>query len=134
MLKLPKCSKWNLWEGKEIEGNTDLGTKTLFVRAGNFEKYKKKFSRIWFCKEYRNFDKIRNVIDTHQVALEVTLNDISEIPSDVFQRVKIYLKVDATLKNGDEICIGTPFYDEAFLIGSGNSVHGEQYQNDKELK
>jgi len=62
-MKKPPCSDWGIWEGSEIEGLTQIGVKTLFVRrlptglllsvlVGKLQIKGMKYDRIWFCKEF----------------------------------------------------------------------------------
>ena len=66
----PECGKWKVWLGREIEGTTDLGEWTLFVReiplGETFKSLWQKAlialpyanrgeivgKRIWFCEEF----------------------------------------------------------------------------------
>jgi len=130
----PPCSDWEIWYGKEIEGHNNLNQLTLFVRSGNFHKYTKGFERIWFCKEYKNYKIIESYLRTHTVAVEVTLNTYPLLSNYIKKYAQIYLKIDIDLKDGDQLCVGKAFEDEAFLIGSGNSVTPDQYYEDKELR
>ncbi len=149
MLK-PPCADWSIWVGGEVEGSSDLGATTLFIRALNstpeeFEQLSKDLvprltkkgtiTRVWFCKEFQNWPLIR-VIAKHfkTVCLEVTPKGYDNLPRDFKTDYTIYLKVPFMLKKGDHICVGAAFQDEAFQIGTGNRVSPEQYLNDVKVK
>jgi hypothetical protein len=133
--ELPDCSTWGIWEGKEIEGTTELGVLTLFVRRGNYQKFLDFYERVWFCKEYDNWQNILSTAKSGKsVCLEVTMETLPKVPKDVLESVQIYLKIEAKLKENDHICIGTAFKDEALRIGSGQKVFPEQYKDDRLLE
>lgn len=128
----PECSKWKIWEGVEIEGTTDLGEKTLFVRANDPRPYWDNYNRVWFCKEFIDYSTILEAHDLgKKVCYEVTLQRLPFIPQEVLDKVQVYLKIEANLKIGDHICIGTAFKDQAFMIGEGAKVEPHQYAEDK---
>ena len=145
MLK-PECAEWSIWIGKEIEGQSDIGVETLFIRrlnstAEEFEKLKDDLGpkltrrgtikRVWFCKEFQNWPLLR-VIAKHfkTVCLEVTPKGYDNLPREFKTDFIIYLKVPFMLKKGDHVCVGAAFQDESFQIGKGNRVSPEQYAND----
>lgn len=59
MAKLPECSKWKVWHGKEIEGSEQIGVTTIFLRHIDRNKLdqplltkisKVDYGRIWICQ------------------------------------------------------------------------------------
>jgi hypothetical protein len=137
----PPCSEWKIWVGPEIEGHTDLGEMTLFIRdcftIKAHEYLLMKYSRVWFCKEFiteKNYPTMRWVIaGPRTVCLEVTLDMLDTLPPDIYDDCQLYLKVEATLKPGDHVCMGLPFKDEAFLVGEGQRVKPTQYLQDERI-
>lgn len=138
--KLPPCSEWNLWLGEEIEGHSQLGTVTLFVRKippGITLKYfedtaEQGITRIWFCKEFTDWENLIAIAEkfSHR-CLEVTPETLPLIPVAVRQWVRFYLKIPAQLWPGDHVCVGPAFADEAFEIGKGKKVTPSEYEKDK---
>lgn len=72
-MKFPLCKEWGVWCGPEIEGNDQIGVKTLFVRdlrgqtiyatLKRAEHYNDApFDRIWLCKEFISV-ALRNDLD-----------------------------------------------------------------------
>lgn len=149
---IPPCSNWKLWIGKEVEGRDHVGETTLFIRdLGNInfaealqlaeKSAGEPITRVWFCKEFLEYwQKIRYKVirqaleNSMIVCLEVPISGLGSIPEDVFEKVKIYYKIEAVLKEGDHICIGHPFSDESFPIGSGFNVIPEEYLNDQQIR
>lgn len=143
--KLPDCSKWHVWKGPEIEGHSSKGVQTLFIRSLekfpriaptddlSFLRTNSKCSRVWFCKEFKNWAMIK-AIGKHfdEVCIEVEPKCLLAIPLKLRETCRIYLKVilPAPLKAGDHVCVGLPFADEAFEIGTGATVKPEDYQKD----
>jgi hypothetical protein len=132
--KVP-CSQWALWYGREIEGSQDRGQYTLFVRRleppHTLRDFKDRFSRIWFCAEYRNWTMIRLATECFKdVCVEVKYGE--QIPQDIFRKVRVYLKIpdQIGLKRGDQLCFGSAYCDEAFEIGKGIKVSPEEYMQD----
>jgi hypothetical protein len=137
----PPCANWQLWVGAEIEGASDLGERTIFVRflpagtTGEFLREKTKANRIWFCKEFTDWHRLRKIaeaFDPSKVCIEVMLNRYNSLPSDFRQRFRIYVKVPELhgMKPGDHVCIGLPFQDEAFQVGNGKRVASSDYEKD----
>jgi hypothetical protein len=146
----PECSQWALWTGKEIEGDKDLGTETLFIRkldttAEDFRKAgqtlvdsmtrKGAIKRVWFTKEFKNWALLREIAKHFQtVCLEVSYKEYDHLPQDFKARFTLYVKFPVMMKAGDFICVGPAFQDEAFRIGTGNKVSPEAYVHDKKIK
>jgi len=131
----PECHDWGIWEGNEIEGTTDMGVITLFVRRGDPSKYWDEYQRLWFCKEYQDYDMLLKAKNLGKiVALEVTPETLLVLPREVRLSVQLYLKIDAGLKIGDHVCVGTAFKDQAFMIGEGAKVEPWQYSGDRVLE
>lgn len=148
-VKLPDCANWKLWLGKEIEGDRDVGQLTLFVRdtpwelSGDSHKdfddlmlstrhhvIRGSVSRIWFCEQFRNYEIMREAISRgFKVCVELTLRNMVLQP-DILDKATIYVKLPLQLKEGDFVCIGRPYRDEAFRIGTGTKVTPEQYAED----
>jgi len=142
---LPPCSKWNIWEGDEIEGFTDIGIETLFIRDANkkeIKKYSKSYSRIWLTNEYQKISK-KNVkfllsLQKH-ICIDLTLDKYLKLKrkerTDILDNFQIYIRInDLKLKPRDHIKIGDLFYEESFLVGSGKIVNTNLYHNDKFIK
>jgi hypothetical protein len=145
----PECASWEMWIGREIEGTSDLGEETLFIRKLDISRNEFKenlelpkvlnrngrIQRVWFCKEIMNWPLIREIIKHFKTScLEATLGRVPAIPLDLLAQCTIYVKVDVRLKKGDHICIGPSYEDESFCIGTGNKVTPEQYAQDIRIK
>lgn len=143
--KLPDCSKWHVWKGPEVEGHSKKGVQTLFIRSLDkfprispsddlsFLRKNSNCTRVWFCKEFTNWSLLK-AIGKHfdEVCIEVEPKCLLAIPQKLRESCRIYLKVvlPVQLKQGDHVCVGLPFADEAFEIGTGASVNPTDYQND----
>lgn len=142
---LPPCATWNIWKGPEIEGTDSIGVQTLFIRSLSafpgvsaasdlsFLRKSSKCSRVWFCKEFKDWPLLEAIAKHFdEVCVEVEPKCYVSVPKRIKKRVKIYLKVvlPEPLKEGDFICVGEPFRDEAFKFGAGASVCMEQYLKD----
>jgi hypothetical protein len=136
----PECANWKIWTGLEIEGSSEIGETTLFIRElvvtdleadYSFMNRGGSIKRIWFCKEFVDWPFLR-VLSKHFaiVCIEATPKTYENIPKDIRSNFRIYLKVKQELKPGDFICVGPGFMDEAFQIGTGKKVTPEMYQND----
>ncbi len=70
------------------------------------------------------------------VCVEVEPKAALGIPADIRRTARIYYKVVLVEppKNGDMVCIGLPFHDEAFEIGKGVKVKPEDYRRDLKVK
>lgn len=137
----PPCAHWKLWLGPEIEGASDLGKLTLFVRHATAEAILAALlaypavSRVWFCKEYFSGRSRADVLRTIEslgglrVCSEIDYSNLAEFGWlrgwSVF-----YVKFPYALEEGDHICVGSAFSDEAFRIGDGNKVKPSQYLGD----
>lgn len=113
---LPNCNNWAVWKGKEIEGETSLGMDTLFVRREfntkdlNDLKILSFFNRVWFTRDFKDFDTIRKVISMDkEVALEVRYQDLDLLPQDIFQAAQLYVVLDKFLPAGSHIKTGESF-------------------------
>lgn len=143
----PPCANWKLWVGEEVEGTTSIGTRTLFIRSleefpdlvagSNLSALRtfSKASRVWFCKEFRNWELLMGIM-THfdEVCVEVLAHQISSLPARIRKRATLYVKLDVDLKAGDFVCVGPAFADEAFKIGTGAKVTPDLYRKDIEIK
>jgi len=147
-LELPPCSSWHIWKGPEIEGYAAKGVSTLFIRS--LEKYPRikptddlsflrkvsKCSRVWFCKEFTNWALIKAIkVHFDEACLEVEPKCLLSIPEKLRKECRIYLKVSlpVPLKEGDHVCTGLPFADEAFEIGKGAKVAPNEYLKDVKI-
>lgn len=138
---IPKSKDWKIWKGGEIEGSKDLGVQTLFIRELkvdekadlSFLPAKSKCKRVWFCKEFTDWKLLKRIAALFEtVCIEVEPKNLESIPIEFRKKYNIYLKVilNYDLKPGDFVCVGKPYEDEAFAIGSGNKVKPEQYGKD----
>lgn len=154
----PDCSKWKVWIGNEIEGHTDLGRMTLFVREMPIgetfqslfrlakEAHSAPITRIWFCEEFFH-NPIRWGFCYEAVEagfVQVCLCFVFPFYSSALEwfikskpyptaNVQLYLKLLSDLKflrNGDHVCIGDKFADESFCIGQGKKVSPDDYRKD----
>jgi hypothetical protein len=146
-METPPCSTWSIWVGKEIEGTTDIGVSTLFIRRIPESQCKpeRDFSfmaglgggikRVWFCKEFMNWP-VMEAIAKHfeHCCIEATPVSYVAIPKRIRDRFQVYIKVSfghgLNLKPGDVVCVGPAFADEAFTIGQGAKVEPNLYLND----
>lgn len=149
-VKAPACSKWNMWLGKEIEGTSDIGVRTLFVRkATNDEVLNRPFlgsddlKRVWLCKEFLALRNTKLALFLKKlekkgvtIAAEVTDSLVSVLSKSDLRAIRrhctVYYKTALTfpLTNKDFICAGSPYSDEAFAVGSGAKVAPKQYAAD----
>lgn len=142
---LPPCSQWNIWEGEEIEGFTDLNAPTLFIRnatRSEIKKYSKSHNRIWLTNEYQKLSK-KNIefllsLQKH-ICIDLTLEKYLKLKrqdrADILDNFQVYVRInDLKLKSRDHIKIGDLFYEESFLVGSGKTVDTNLYHNDKFIK
>lgn len=153
----PPCAEWDIWTGPEIEGTTDLGEKTVFIRrlrqVGITEKTDFSFiprsmkaNRLWLCKEFlhdcmtdetRGWGVVRRLASyfaPQKVCLEVTPATLVTLPADLRKKHRLYLKVilpaEHGLKDDDFVCVGPAYEDAAFVYGQGARVKPEQYLGD----
>lgn len=135
----PDCAEWNLWLGPEVEGTIGIGVPTLFVRKATRDEVfaaarQHGIGRVWFCKEWADWETIVQVLSSgRKVCLEVTPETIRLVPVFVMKEACVYLKVDTELKDGDHVCVGPAFADEAFRIGTGAKVEPVDYAGDRRL-
>lgn len=147
--QLPPCSEWHVWVGPEIEGTQDVGVRTLFIRSlEDFPSLRptddlsvfrtnSKCPRVWFCKEFTDWPMLRSLARHFEsVCIEVEPKAVLGIPADLRRTARIYYKVVLVEppKDGDMVCIGLPFQDEAFEIGKGAKVKPEDYRRDTKVK
>ena len=136
----PDCSQWNIWEGKEIEGFTDINARTLFIRKASRYKIqevivKGQYTRLWFCDEYDDLEEkwIRSITDLcPKIIFGVTYQKYLTLPSYIKQDFQIYLQLNdlVDLKKDDHIKLGTLYSEESFLVGTGKKAHPEFYNQD----
>jgi hypothetical protein len=149
----PDCANWKVWRGKEVEGTQGLGEMTLFIRSlegfqvtdesdMSFLAERSKCKRVWFCKEFafwcwgvvKSWKILENIAKHFEVVcLEVEPKDLESIPLKFREKFVIYLKVNSVLKKGDFVCVGEPYSDEAFEIGSGKKVNPKDYERDTRI-
>jgi hypothetical protein len=147
----PECASWNIWRGAEVEGTTAVGEETLFIRSldanvrpEDFENGTElvkamtrngRIKRVWFCKEFSNWPMIRAISKHFKTScLEVTPKQYDNLPRDLKAEFTIYLKINFPLKEGDFVCVGPPFMDESFQIGTGKKVKPEDYASDIKIR
>jgi hypothetical protein len=153
---LPSCEHWQIWVGHEVEGETERGSLTLFIRKNLTQKdldvffaqylemcrrENQRFTRIWFTKEFLTWQVFRyakTIADI--VCLEVEIIEYfpqqkvgRKLPLNLFHGVQLYVKIPLQLRRGDHVCIGYAFEDEAFLVGSGRKVSPRDYRDDVKL-
>ena len=149
--QFPPCSKWKIWMGQEVEGTTQVDELTLFIRElpvtkGNAaERFSSlvalkrlhgiNFKRIWFCKEFADHEVMRMICQFYQDATKCVEMDqfYSVLPPDLRARVTVYWKQPLNLRPGDFICVGRPFNDESFEIGTGARVVPDMYLKDEQV-
>jgi len=148
----PPCADWALWTGPEVEGRTDLGIETLFVRSvdclqGVIDKYKP--ARVWLCKEYLAHIKANPGMED---ALKLTLTELEKKGTHVcleltyyssfywksyrkFSNVHFYVKMPSLdfLRADDYVCVGKAFHDELFAIGTVPRLSPALYMKDVQL-
>jgi len=130
-----------VWIGREIEGNSEIGVQTLFVRElrnGRTPESLKlahpHIDRVWLCKELSlNAALLRAFIaQFHTCCIEIAID--GKTTPNLWQIIKahckVYLKIPIALNAGDFVCIGEAFNDEAFEIGTGFKVQPHQYLAD----
>lgn len=134
---LPDCSKWNIWEGEEIEGSSDIGVTTIFIRDCSKEDILNlipKYTRVWFCETFVNYDLIRlSKTICSNINVSVYIEDWNNLPQDIKGSCKIYLKIKG-LKTGDEIGVGEDFHQEFFTVGLGEITDNSVYYLDRKIK
>lgn len=143
----PACASWKIWLGPEIEGNTDRGVITCFVRelppsVGRWDQLMKmmlehKVSRWWFCEEffttYRDAWNVVNLFASMYPKVCVCLDIFqrNKMPDRIPDNVTLYYKLELRhLRKGDHVCIGPKYADEAFEIGTGAKVTPKEYAQD----
>ncbi len=134
----PACAFWKVWIGPEIEGQSDLGERTLFIRQATPARieelisiYGPQVKRVWVCKEFTHWDSVRRlraVFD--KVVVEVNRHNVGMLPKEVFEGCQLYYKLPVELKQGDYVCVGQAFSDESFRIGKGDQVDPAMYRQD----
>lgn len=137
----PPCAVWKVWLGPEIEGQTDLGERTLFVRAATPARieelvalYVPQVKRVWVCKEFRSWNCIRRLRAAFdKVVMEVDRHNLGMLPPDLFNGCQLYYKLSVNLKQGDYVCVGPAFSDESFVIGRGDQVDPAMYRRDESV-
>lgn len=135
----PPCSSWRVWLGPEIEGQTDLGERTLFIREATPERieeliktYSPTVKRVWVCKEFIYWESIRRLKAAFgKVVLEVSRHTYGAMPKELFDQCQLYYKLPVELKQGDYVCVGPAFSDESFRIGKGDQVDPAMYRRDE---
>ncbi len=144
--KYPPNFNWRIWEGPEIEGKTDLGAKTLFIRditpeevAQLFPKYDRIFIGSGFVKKgisredlawLKSFGK-KMVFEIHFEDYEQLVKDNR---TDIYGEHEVYLQINNfALKPGDHVKIGNFFQEEIFLCGEGVVTPFAEYLNDVKI-
>jgi hypothetical protein len=138
----PPCADWQVWMGPEVEGESKLGHKTLFIRALPEPKLQtlydivKKYPdvrRAWFCSVFKHYKIIWDALNLfEEVCLEVMVPSKEQPPGPLLMRARVYYKfcLPLFLKKGDHVCFGVPYADESFEIGKGRRVSPEKYMSD----
>lgn len=140
---LPNCNNWKLWSGKEIEGYTDIGVYTLFVRNASIEEIERNnsYERIWICSEHEDLsDYFIDFLESlnRKIIFDFTYEKYQLLKQHgslyKIDKHQIYLRIDSLdLKFGDHVKIGKLFNEESFLIGSGKKVQESDYYEDINL-
>lgn len=150
----PPCSEWRVWTGPEVEGATDVGVDTLFVReTSNLEELliKHKPRRVWLCKEYLaacKGDAVREetlaqcIAALHLLGGLIVCVEVTYFSAfywkklSKFSNVRFYVKLPGLsfLKAGDHVCVGAAFNDEIFPIGTGQRMDASAYLKDVPLE
>lgn len=134
----PPCYTWGIWEGYEIEGNVDIGVKTLFIRKCSKDdilQYCKLYTRVWFCEEFKNWELIRlSKTLCSNINLAVYYEDVKDVPVDIFNICRMYVKFNLQLKQGDQLGVGENFNQEFFSIGTGIKIDKQIYFQDVFIK
>ena len=141
--ELPECASWNVWLGKEIEGSVDIGELTLFIRNLTFKADSEKaeaikvgilklgIKRVWVCADFRQWAQLRLLLPLFEkVCIEVNADFYRMVPLDLLRTSRLYFKIPFPLKDGDFVCVGLPFEDQSFKVGSGIKVNPSQYTKD----
>ncbi len=68
------------------------------------------------------------------VCVETTTKAYGNLPRDLLANFTIYLKLDFLMKQGDFVCVGPAYQDEAFRIGTGHKVKPEHYNTDTKIR
>lgn len=118
-----------MWSGLEVEGRSELGFKTLFVRDATLDdiaKHAKRFRRVWFTKEFRAWYIVIGMIEGGwRVALDVPASTIHEIPLFVLKRASIYAKFPtgpaelhdpSLLRYANVLAFGEPFSESFYEL------------------
>ena len=135
----PPCSTWSVWLGPEVEGQTDLGERTLFVRKASLARveelvaaYSPSVTRVWVCKEFACWSAIRRLKAAFgKVVIEVDRHTVGAMPKELFDGCQLYYKLPVELKQGDYVCVGPAFSDESFRVGRGDQVDPAMYRRDE---
>ena len=146
----PECSKWDIWYGKEVEGHTDIGEYTLFVRRGDFMPYIEKLpegtNRIWFCKEYlfkcvfhNDFRALLWAIEFfHVTCLDVPVELLRQLPRNITLQCRLYVRLgDVSLGLGDQISWGKAYNEKYIAVGEDTPIATntpETYEEDIRLQ
>lgn len=144
MSNIPPCANWNLWIGPEIEGYSQLGVLTLFVRNASYddiEYHSRTVDRIWFDTKFDDISvefikKIKTL--NKKIIFDLTLDKyytlVQQNRFDILDE-QLYLRINnISLKTGDHIKLGSEFHEEAFEIGTGKKSYPELYYNDIFIK
>lgn len=140
----PPCANWKIWTGPEVEGHTDLGKKTLFVREGlHFPLYMDAtISRVWFCKEILDLlfageglallTSLKRVRPEVAFAFEIPLVDIDMyLPLRKFGKFYVKFDLGGYISPGDTLCFGQPYMDRFVLVEhTTTKVNHEDYSKD----
>lgn len=142
----PPCSEWRLWEGIEIEGFTDMGVTTLFIRDATKEEldvfipqYERIFVGSGFVKagispEFMQYLKSFGKKLCFEIHFEDYVKLHNEGRTDIIGEHQVYLQINNfALKEGDHVKIGDFFKEEIFLSGTGMRTPFEAYFGDKFL-
>lgn len=139
-MNLPRCAYWQVWSGVEIEGEDSLGVETLFVR-GTFTSIShkdyeilKRFKRVWFTRDFFDMNTIIDAINLGlEVALEVYLEDVNDLPIVVKEKAKLYVVIPYDLPEGTHIKCGEGYKEFMGKIKAPNFKVSD-YELDKVIK
>lgn len=148
-MNLPKCSKWSVWSGLEIEAEgDDVGMPTLFVRRQwnpNTSKADADLighrKSVWFCADFCLFEKNYleivewAVMNTPLVVLELTVDNWNKYPQTLRRRCRNYFVVPDELKQTDYIKVGKDYFQTCLKLRKLKpTVKPVDYEEDEVLK
>lgn len=156
MIQKPPCADWKVWIGPEVEGETQRGEPTLFVREATHYKLNDllliecpHIKRVWFCEEFVETPIAEFVVEhvlrtllQVDVALSIeTKPDLIEswttwrksLPEALRKRISFYFRLRTDWNEGDHICVG-PAYSDSIIKIPPASVSPIDYVKDVRIE